>query len=363
MVSIDNIKSWYGRYERPISSISLVWGFIFDAVTLKRVDTLFETIWVLGHILIVAIFMILVHIKKNSGEDEKNPSKAHFWYVNIIQFFFGGILSTYLVFYFRSADIFVTWPFVLILAFAFYANESFKRQYVRLSFQVSLLFLSIYSFAIYLLPVIFKQINTTIFIYSGIVSLITIFLFVFALYFFSKNNNLGGKKIITISIISITVLVNILYFTNLIPPIPLSLKDGGIYYFVEKNSDGNYNVLYEEKGWSEYFSLYKEFKKPINYPIYAYSAIFSPTSFQMEIFHEWQYYNEIEGKWIEDMTIKLPVTGGRDQGFRTYSLRNNLKTGKWRVNVVTPQGQLIGRLRFIIEQVKEKPILSTMIKK
>lgn len=149
MLFLDPIRNWYGRYERPISSISLIWGFIFDAITLKRVDTLWENIWVLGHILIVAIFMILVHMKENKSENEKNPSKAHFWYVNIIQFFFGGILSTYLVFYFRSADIFSTWPFILILLLAFWANESLKRHYIRLSFQISLLFLSFYSFAIF----------------------------------------------------------------------------------------------------------------------------------------------------------------------------------------------------------------------
>jgi hypothetical protein len=42
------IRNWYGRYERPISSLSLVGGFIFGAVTLKRVDLFWENIWVVG---------------------------------------------------------------------------------------------------------------------------------------------------------------------------------------------------------------------------------------------------------------------------------------------------------------------------
>src|SRR6185369_10909742 len=143
---ISKLKNWYGKYERPISSLSLVGGFVFDALTLKRVDLLFENLWVIGHLVIIAVCMVIVHAMQKNEGDESNPSKAHFWLVNIIQFVFGGVLSTYLVFYFRSSDISVSWPFLLILALCFWANESLKRQFVRLSFQVALLFLSFFSF-------------------------------------------------------------------------------------------------------------------------------------------------------------------------------------------------------------------------
>jgi len=35
---INRLKNWYGKYERPISSLSLIGGFVFDALTLRRVD-------------------------------------------------------------------------------------------------------------------------------------------------------------------------------------------------------------------------------------------------------------------------------------------------------------------------------------
>ena len=38
MSFINWTRSWYGRFERPISSLSLIAGFVFDALTLKRVD-------------------------------------------------------------------------------------------------------------------------------------------------------------------------------------------------------------------------------------------------------------------------------------------------------------------------------------
>ncbi len=359
MSIVEYARNWYGRFERPVSSLSLILGFFFDAFTLRRVDAPWETFWVFAHLFIVGVFIAFIHIKEMEPDDEKNPIKAHFWFVNILQFFFGGILSTYLVFYFRSADILVTWPFILILAIAFIANESLKRHYIRLSFQISLFFLSVYSFAIFLVPVVTHQIGAKIFLLSGVFSLIFITVFIFVLFLFIKDKFSKSKKTIFILIGGILVLVNILYFTNLIPPIPLSLKDAGVYHSLQRNSDGSYAVEYENLGFGGYFQLYQNFKETPFAPVYAYSAIFSPSNLNITIIHEWQHYDELNGKWVTESRIDLPVVGGRDGGFRTFSARSSLSSGKWRVNVETSQGQLIGRLRFNIVQVDTEPALVT----
>jgi hypothetical protein len=44
--------------------------------------------------------------------------------------------------------------------------------------------------------------------------------------------------------------------------------------------------------------------------------------------------------------VELPVRGGRGGGYRTYSVKTGLTPGAWRVNVETPTGALLGRLRF-----------------
>ena len=355
------VTNWYGKYERPISSGSLILGFIFDAFTLKRVDTLWENIWILVHLIIVAIFIVLIHTEKSETNDEKNPSKKHFWYVNILQFFFGGLFSTYLVLYFRSADIFSTWPFILFLAVAFIANESMKRHYVRLSFQISLFFLSIYSFMIFLVPVVLHKIGMVIFLISGIISLGFIYLFVKILFNFIKNEFIESRKIIVYSISSIFILFNFLYFTNLIPPIPLSLKDAGVYHSVGKNRFGNYVVTYEDQGWLRYFKMYPDFRITTEQPIYIFSAVFSPSDFNVTIVHEWQHYDETQNKWITESMINLPVVGGRDDGFRTYSARKNIPAGKWHVNIKTTENQTIGTIRFNIVPVETGVITKDMI--
>ena len=362
MSFFESTRNWYGRFERPISSLSLIAGFVFDALTLKRVDTLWENCWIIAHIIIVGVFISLIHLREIKEGDEKNPSKAHFWFVNILQFFFGGLLSTFLVFYFRSADIFVTWPFLLLLALAFIANESLKRHYIRFSFQVSLFFLSIYSFSIFLLPVLMHQIGPQIFLLSGLVSLTFISIFISILFVFIRKKLKESKKLIIILILGIFAIVNFLYFANLIPPIPLSLKDGGIYHDIKRNTDGNYDVTYENNGWISFFQMYPNYREVAGDPVYAYSAIFSPTNLNLTIVHEWQHYDETQKRWITVSTIDLSVIGGRDGGFRTYSEISNLSSGKWRVNIKTTQGQTIDRLGFTVIPVSAEPVLVNDVK-
>ncbi len=362
MAVIEYARNWYGKYEKPISSGSLFFGFIFDILTISRLDTAWANIYIVTHIFFIGFFIILIHVKEKKELDELNPSKAHFWYVNILQFFFGGILSTYLISYFRSADIFVTWPFIVILATAFISNESLKRHYIRLSFQIGLYYLAVYSFLIFFFPVLFHRINSFIFILSGITSLIFIYFFIKILFYFVKDkfNHRKGSLIILIS--GIFILINVLYFTHLIPPIPLSIKDAGIYHSVVRNSNNSYTVMYEDRGIFGFLQLYKKFKQVSGEPVYAYSAIFSPSHLNLVLIHEWQHYDPVRMEWTIENTVDLPVIGGRGGGFRTYSVRENLQEGKWRVDVKTNDGLLVGRLRFNVINVESLPQLKTEVK-
>ena len=357
---VGPVRNFYGRYERPISSFFLFFGFVLDGLTLKRVDSLFENVVIFSYLLIIGTFIILIHLKESEEGGEKNPGSAHFWYVNILQFAFGGVFSAFLVLYFRSADIFVAWPFIVLLLLTFIANEFLKKHYIRLSFQISLFFLSIFWFSIFLVPVILRKIGPEIFLLSGIVSLAVITLFILILFRFTKDKLAKSKKLIILLISSVLILVNFLYFTNLIPPIPLSLKDGGVYHSIKKTNNG-YEVTFEDLGWSRFFKLYPDYNKALGEPVYAFSAVYSPKDLDMTIVHEWQRYDE-KKKWVTESIVDLSVVGGRDGGFRTYSMRTNPKPGKWRVNVKTERGQVIGRLRFNVVPALEKPMLTTEIK-
>jgi hypothetical protein len=360
--TFSHVRNWYGKFERPLSSLSLIGGFVFDAVALQRVDMFWENFWVIVHLLIVAICIILIHRKDRGIDDEKNPEKIHFWLVNVLQFFFGGILSTYLVFYFRSGSLAVSWPFLLLLGFAFWANESFKRRYVRLSFQIALFYLSLFAFSIFFVPVIVHQIGTKIFLLSGFVSLFYMAVFLIALDYFTHTKLDKNKQSIFTTIGVIFVVMNVLYFTNLIPPIPLSLKDAGIYHSISKNSAGDYILQSEVSHWWYFFEISPDIHVQVNDPVYVYSAIFSPAQLNTTIIHHWEEFNEQTKKWNVVGDVSLYVVGGRNNGFRTYSMEAGLSPGRYRVNVDTPSGQTLGTIRFTVVASSTELVLKTEVK-
>ena len=234
---ITKARDFYARFERPLSSLSLVGGFVFDALTLRRVDLFWDNVWVVAHLTIVTVCAVWLNLLAGAEGEEADPERLQFWLVNIMQFFFGGILSTYLVFYFRSGTFAASWPFLLMLALAFAANESLKRRFARLTFQITLLFLAFYAFAIYLLPILTHEIGVRTFLLSGIVSVAAISLVLLVVALFSRGRFAGtiGLRIFA-AIFSVLVAVNLLYFFKLIPPLPLSLKDADVYHSLSVNA-------------------------------------------------------------------------------------------------------------------------------
>jgi len=81
--------------------------------------------------------------------------------------------------------------------------------------------------------------------------------------------------------------------------------------------------------------------------VYAFTAIKAPRGLHQQILHVW-YHN---GKQVDRIPLEI-VGGDRKNGFRAWSHKLHLgadPTGRWRVTVVTDDGQLIGAARFRID--------------
>jgi hypothetical protein len=80
--------------------------------------------------------------------------------------------------------------------------------------------------------------------------------------------------------------------------------------------------------------------------LYAYSAIRAPRGLSERIVHVWCH----EG--VEVDRIALRIAGGRSEGYRAWSHKQAFPgkvLGKWRVEVRTDAGQLIGVIRFRVD--------------
>lgn len=79
--------------------------------------------------------------------------------------------------------------------------------------------------------------------------------------------------------------------------------------------------------------------------VIAFAAIRAPAGLSQEVVFEWRHNGERE-------RIPIEIHGGRADGFRAYSRKQAFPadpTGLWTVDVLTPQAQLLERLRFVVE--------------
>jgi len=79
--------------------------------------------------------------------------------------------------------------------------------------------------------------------------------------------------------------------------------------------------------------------------IIAFAAIRAPAGLSQEVIFEWRHGPERE-------RIVAEIEGGRADGFRTYSRKHIFgenPVGRWTVDLLTPQEQLLERLVFVIE--------------
>lgn len=356
---IKELKDWYEKYERRFSTITLAFGFVFDSLTLQRIDALRENLWLAMNLVLAGVLLVLINREK---EPIGQGTWKHFFLFSLLQFSFGALLGGFFIFYFQSATIAAAWPFLLLLVGAMVANELFTKRYALLALHFSFLYLSIFAFSIFLLPLLIHSVGVAIFLLSGGVSLAVIGLYALAFKYFAPHKFAGGKEYLQYAVAAIFISLNLLYFTNLIPPIPLSLKDAGVYHSLGRRTDGSYVVSGEERGFFSFFRLRETIQWRTGSPLYAYSAVYLPAAINTSIVHEWQYKDERTGRWTTSTRISLPLSGGRPGGFRTYSTKSNLTPGLWRVNVATPRGALIGRISFRVTLSETSVPLETSVK-
>lgn len=357
--STQELVYWYERY---ISPLALIAGFIADNLFLtRRVDLLQTNLLFFTYLTVAGLGIILLNML------ETGKIKT-MWIVNAtplipvaVQFAFGGLFSGFLSLYSRSAAFATSWIFVVVVAALLLGNERFTRLYVRFTFQISIYFAVLFSFLIFFLPVVFSQIGPWMFVLSGGVSVVCIALFFGILLRAAPERAKQNWTWSVRAVAGIYIVFNILYFTNAIPPLPLSLRDAGVYHSIS-HTDTGYELSYEPLPWyQEYLRYNTVFHQVAGEPVYVWSAIFAPTNLTTTVFHDWQRYDDATGKWVTTNSFSYPIVGGRDGGYRGYSVKGDVTPGAWRVRVVTRYGQVIGQVSFTVVGVGTEPALSTTV--
>ncbi len=340
---------------------TLVFGVLLDAFTFQNIN-ITSTFILLGIYFAIASGTL---VWMQAYDAHRLPHYRAFEYLRllsplVVQLTYGALLSGVFIFYFFSGTFFVSWLLLALLVLLMVSNDVFKKYYSRITIQ-----LGVYYFILFTLSTIFvafatQSLSAKVFVIAGVSSLV--FMFGFAELLMFANKDIQKFRIrVASTILTLFVFLNALYFAKLIPPIPLSIREMSLAHSIEKNASG-YTVSVEPRTWWQKLFQTEVFHKSSGESVYVYTAIFAPGKLQTKIIHEWKYFDETKKEWVNKSDLSFVLTGGRSQGFRGFSFKNNVPAGKWRVYVKTANGQVLGRMSFVVESVDQKSDLSEQTK-
>lgn len=349
----EQLHIFFEWARRHISSVAFVCGFVWDTFTLTRIDLVYENVVFISYLIIAFVGILLVHGAEAGRWSFLKLQTYKVWLPALVQFPLGGLFSGFVIFYTKSASFVTSWPFLLFLLILFVGNEFFRRRYERLVFQISVFYFALLSYFILITPIILGTIGTSTFVLASIASLFAIALLLQIVMRLFDELYRRSMRAVWMAIVGVFIGFHILYFTNTIPPVPLTLQDIGVYHSVTR-IENDYLVIYEEPQWFEFWrSTHRIYHRAKHEAAYCFSAIYAPTDLRTKVFHSWQRKTE-DGVWIREDLIGYPLVGGREEGYRGYTIKTVLSPGEWKCAVELENRQVIGEVYFRVEEGGEQ---------
>lgn len=333
--------------RRFLPAFAFFCGFVWDSVTMGRVVSFFDllvlTTYYLGAGL---VFVLLVREVKPQWQN---------WFTFLVQFFFGGLFSALVVFYFKSSGSLYTFLVVVVLVALMVANEFWAEKYLSRTLSWTLFAVCGTMYFNFLIPHIAHSVKAIWFYLSCVLSLAL----VYGIRHFASAPQreimlLGRKRVQYRSDLrqlapaaAVVLLLVVFYNLHLIPPVPLVLKESYICKDFRKEG-AVYQCQVERQPLWRAFGLghdvvhFAEGEK-----IYNVSAVFAPKGVTVDLEQRWWLRDEESGRWLARGVVALPMVGGRAEGWRTYSyIRTAAQPGRWKVETALKEGAVLAAHYF-----------------
>jgi hypothetical protein len=340
------IKEFYDSHERILGLTFFAAGVIWDALTLRTIDNLVDNLILLGYLAGLTT-VITLDVRAHSGHlTISRIEDPRAWLRAALQFLLGALLSAFVIFYARS----ITWSshlaFWLVLVVGAIMNEFLTRKLSSFPAQLALLFLCSSTMLAWLLPVMTGEMSLRMFRVSLLASLALTAL----VFWYGKHvGRVKGSRLGPVEVWIIPVLFALLevgYRQNWIPPVPLSVQQGGIYNDVARDGD-DFALTWDTRQRGLFAPDYARtvYWKP-GEQVYCFTAVFAPTKLFKQVVHEWQRLDSATEEWITTDRIEYRMNGGREGGYRGTTFKRNMSEGQWRVLVKTEEGKMLTRIPF-----------------
>lgn len=343
---LQTIKEYYDSHERVLGLSFFVAGMVWDALTLRTIDNLVDNLILLGYLAGLTTVIVLDIRAHSSALTIARIEDPRAWLRAALQFLLGALLSAFVVFYARS----ITWSshlaFWLVLVLGAISNEFLTRKLSSFPAQLALLFLCSSTMLAWLLPVMTGEMSLRMFRAALIISLI---LTAVVFWVGKRAGRVAMTRWGSIEVWVIPLLFALLevgYRQNWIPPVPLSVPQGGVYNDVWREGD-DFAVSWDTRQRGLFSPDYARtlYWSP-GERVYCFSAVFAPTRLTNQVVHEWQRFDVPSGEWMTTDRIEYRMSGGREDGYRGTTFKRNMSEGRWRVLVKTEEGKMLTRIPF-----------------
>lgn len=352
---MDRVQAFRSRYEKEEMALFFFGGFVYDILTLSRIDDTFSLVQQFVYLGVLAALLLLEQRFPDGAEPPRYLAKVWRWREDAVHFFFGSLLSSFTLFLFKSASGLTAFLFMVGMFALLAVNELPRFRQLGPIIRVVLFSLCVTLYFAYLLPMLFGRMGWWTFLLAVLVGCGSVYGLMRVIGRWRPDveflvRNVAGPGFGTQGALLA------LYLVGVIPPVPLAVQYSGIYHDVKRVSAGVYHLSYEEQPWWKVWTAWHRgdqnfLLRPGDQPVYFF-RIFAPANFAPYRVRVRWYYDHPDKGWtaLGNGWVTTVSSNGTEGGYRSLAKPGTTpKPGDWRVVLETEDGHEINRMSFTVE--------------
>ncbi|MBN1209892.1 MAG: DUF2914 domain-containing protein [Myxococcaceae bacterium] len=347
---MERVQEFRARHERWEIAVFFFVGFVYDVLTLGRIDDQFTMVQQLVYLSVLATLLMLEQRHPEGTEPPKVLAKVWRWREDAIHFFYGSLLSSFTLFFFKSASGITALVFLVVMFALLVANELPRFRQLGPVVRMALFSICVSMYLACVLPIIIGKANFWVFLLAQVLTAGVIYGLIRLLRRWNVLDQLQVLRQVALPGFGVLAALLLLYLVRVIPPVPLAVQFSGIYHAVEKKGS-EYHLSHEQKWWKFWHKGDQDFLVRAGDKAYYFFSIFAPKDFDWYTVKVRWYHDRPDKGWTLVSTVPLTIKNkGIERGYRSFAYTSNPKPGDWRVVLETDDGHEISRLSFSVEE-------------
>lgn len=350
---LERVQAFRSRHEMAEIAVFFFLGFLYDVLTLGRIDDPLGIVMQGGYLGLLAGLLVLEQRYADGTEPPGLLGKAWRFSEDAIHFLFGSLMSALTLFFFKSASGLTAFAFLVVMFALMVANELPRFRALGPVMRVGLFSLCVTAYFSYVLPVVFGVMGVWMFVLAVVLGSASLLGFMYVIRRWTTDLNVLKWRVAAPGM-SVQGVLLVLYLLKVVPPVPVAVQYSGIYHDVKplKTPSGReYHLSHEREWWKFWQRGDQDFRVREGDKAWFFFSVFAPKGFEEYKLRVRWFHDDPQKGWREhgNGTLLNITHSGNEWGYRSYAYTSNPKPGDWRVVLETEAGHEINRMSFEVE--------------